>query len=158
MTYKCIVVGYDGSDASRIAVNRALELARTLKARMVIATVVPPPTVFLGELLVPEVIDTSSMEEEAHKRLKAIIAELGQGDVAVEEAVLMGDPADEIVGFAESNNCDLIVVGRRGKGGLERLILGSVSSKIVSISHNVDVLVVETGSKEERPGKPAGRT
>ena len=149
MVYRCIVVGYDGSDASRRAVDRAAGIAKLSGSKLAIVTVVPPPTVFLGELLVPEVLDTSPLEEAARQSLEKVAKELREtvGIENLSTVVLMGDPADEIVGFAEDNGCDLIVVGRRGRGGLERLILGSVSSKIVSISHGVDVLVVESGQK-----------
>ena len=155
MVYRCILVGYDGSTAARIAVERALELAKLTGAKLVVATVVPPPTVFLGELLVPEVVDMSAVAEPARKQLEAIVREIKEavGYENVEPVMLMGDPADELVNYAEENGCDIIVVGRRGRGGLERLILGSVSSKIVSISHRVDVLVVESASAREREGK-----
>ena len=152
--YRCILVGYDGSDASKAAVERALSLAKLSAAKLVIATVVPPPTVFLGELLLPEVVDVSTVEEPARKQLEALVKEIREaaGFQDVEPVVLMGDPADELVSYAEENGCDLIVVGRRGRGGLERLILGSVSSKIVNISHGVDVLVVESASVAKKKG------
>jgi nucleotide-binding universal stress UspA family protein len=146
--YSCILVGYDGSDAARRAVERALGLARLSGAKLVVATVVPPPTVFLGELLLPEVVDLNTIEEPARRQLEALVKEIREaaGFDRVEPVILVGDPADELVHYAEENGCDLIVVGRRGRGGLERLILGSVSSKIVNISHGVDVLVVESAS------------
>lgn len=152
--YRCILVGYDGSDASKAAVERALSLAKLSAAKLVVATVVPPPTVFLGELLLPEVVDVSTVEEPARKQLEALVKEIREaaGFQDVEPVVLMGDPADELVSYAEENGCDLIVVGRRGRGGLERLILGSVSSKIVNISHGVDVLVVESASVAKKKG------
>jgi len=152
--YRCIVVGFDGSAASRHAVGRAVELARALGSRLVVATVVAPPTVFLGELLVPEVVDLSTVVEPAKKQLEALTREIRETTgVEAEPVVLMGDPADELVNYAEENGCDLIVVGRRGRGGLERLILGSVSSKLVSISHRIDVLVVESASAREKQEK-----
>ncbi|WP_231656841.1 universal stress protein [Pyrodictium delaneyi] len=149
--YSCILVGYDGSEASRLAIEKAVGLARRLGAKLVIATVVPPPTVFLGELLIPEVTELSEIEKPARERLGKLVKEIREaaGLENVESALLVGDPAEELVNFAEASGCDLIVVGRRGRGGLERLILGSVSSKIVSISHCVDVLVVESSSAKK---------
>ncbi|ALL01839.1 Stress response protein [Pyrodictium delaneyi] len=151
MVYSCILVGYDGSEASRLAIEKAVGLARRLGAKLVIATVVPPPTVFLGELLIPEVTELSEIEKPARERLGKLVKEIREaaGLENVESALLVGDPAEELVNFAEASGCDLIVVGRRGRGGLERLILGSVSSKIVSISHCVDVLVVESSSAKK---------
>ncbi|OWJ54948.1 hypothetical protein Pdsh_04435 [Pyrodictium delaneyi] len=151
LVYSCILVGYDGSEASRLAIEKAVGLARRLGAKLVIATVVPPPTVFLGELLIPEVTELSEIEKPARERLGKLVKEIREaaGLENVESALLVGDPAEELVNFAEASGCDLIVVGRRGRGGLERLILGSVSSKIVSISHRVDVLVVESSSAKK---------
>ena len=150
MPYSCILVGYDGSSASRRAVYRAIEIAKALGSKLVIATVVPPLTVFLGELMVPEHVDLSVFERQARKSLEALIREVKEaaGLERVEPVILVGDPARELVRYAEENGCDLIVVGRRGIGGLERLILGSVSSKVVALSHRIDVLVVEASSKD----------
>lgn len=151
MTYTKILVGYDGSNASKRAVMKAVDLARNLGARITIATVLPPPVVFLGELMVPESVDMKSLEEPARKELERLVTEIKEtSSVEADYAILMGDPAEELVNYAEENSYDLIVVGRRGRGGLERLILGSVSSKVVSISKNVDVLVVETRREQER--------
>ncbi len=145
MSYTRILVGYDGSEASKKAVMKAVSLARSLGAKVTVATVLPPPVVFLGELMVPETVDIKSLEEPAKKELEKLVTEIKETNgVEADYAILMGDPAEELVSYAEENNYDLIVVGRRGRGGLERLILGSVSSKVVSISKNVDVLVVET--------------
>ena len=144
MTYTRILVGYDGSEASKRAVMRAVELARKLGAKLTVATVLPPPVIFLGELMVPESVDIKSLEEPARKELEKLVTEIREtSSIEADYAILMGDPAEELVSSAEENNYNLIVVGRRGRGGLERLLLGSVSSKVVSISKNVDVLVVE---------------
>jgi len=59
----------------------------------------------------------------------------------VESIVLKGDPAEKIVNFAERQNVDMIMVGSLGKGGFERLVIGSVSEKVVRHA-KVPVLVV----------------
>ncbi|KSW10695.1 hypothetical protein CF15_07865 [Pyrodictium occultum] len=153
MVYTCIVVGYDGSPASRLAVDKAVKLAKLLGARLRVATVVPPPAVFLGEMVIPEQPVVEELVQPARQSLEKLVKEIKEtsGLEDVEPVLLIGDPADELVSFAESNDCDLIVVGRRGLSGLRRLIMGSVSNKVVSISHKVDVLVVETSSlKKEK--------
>jgi nucleotide-binding universal stress UspA family protein len=48
-----------------------------------------------------------------------------------ESIVLKGDPAQRIVNFAEEQSVDMIVVGSHGIGGFERLVIGSVSEKVV---------------------------
>ena len=146
MPYKCILVGYDGSEESKRAVARAVEIAKAVGARLRIATVVPPPTVFLGELLIPEQVDVSALESQARQSLESLAKEIREAAQlnTVETVVLVGDPATELVSHAESEGCDLLVVGRRGRGGIQRLLLGSVSSKVVSMSRHVDVLVVKS--------------
>ena len=67
----------------------------------------------------------------------------------VETRVLKGNPAEKIVSFAEDNNIDMIIVGSLGKGGYERLVLGSVSEKIVRHA-KVPVLVVRERHKSEK--------
>ena len=59
----------------------------------------------------------------------------------IESIVLKGDPAEKIVNFAEGQNVDMIVVGSLGKGGFERLVIGSVSEKVVRHA-KVPVLIV----------------
>ncbi|ELZ94679.1 universal stress protein [Haloferax sulfurifontis] len=61
--------------------------------------------------------------------------------VPAETHVLEGTPSREIVEFAERGECDLIVMGTHGRGGIDRLLLGSVAEKVVRAS-KVPVLTV----------------
>jgi nucleotide-binding universal stress UspA family protein len=67
-------------------------------------------------------------------------------EVDYEGAVVEGDPANEILVFAEQNKVDMIVMGTLGKGGLERFLLGSVTDKVVRHS-KVSVLVAKKGKR-----------
>jgi nucleotide-binding universal stress UspA family protein len=62
-------------------------------------------------------------------------------NVAVEPVILEGNPADEIVNFAEKNDIELIVIGTLGKSGVQRFLLGSVAENVIRHS-KVPVLVV----------------
>jgi nucleotide-binding universal stress UspA family protein len=73
--------------------------------------------------------------------LDAIAASLRETHPDVKTAVVMGAAWHEIVAYAETNDCDLIVAGTHGRGGLARLIQGSVAERIVRGSP-VPVLVV----------------
>lgn len=64
------------------------------------------------------------------------------GTISISGRVEEGHPADLILATAAGRNSDLIVVGRRGIRGLERFLMGSVSSSIISHS-SCDVLVVK---------------
>ena len=62
-------------------------------------------------------------------------------NVAVEPVVREGNPASEIVNFAEKNDIELIVIGTLGKTGVQRFLMGSVAENVIRHS-KVPVLVV----------------
>jgi nucleotide-binding universal stress UspA family protein len=69
-------------------------------------------------------------------------------NVTVEPVILQGNPADEIVNFAEKNEIDLIVIGTLGKTGIKRFLLGSVAENVVRHSKKA-VLIVKGETVEE---------
>lgn len=68
------------------------------------------------------------------------------------EKVAIGDPVTEIMSYAKRNNIDLIVVGSHGKSGLGAVLLGSVTSKLLSYSE-VPVLVTRLNMREKNDFK-----
>lgn len=142
--YKKILVGVDFSDASLRAARRAAELAKNSGAELTLITVIPPPTAFLGELMTPEIIDTTPLLESSRKRLGELAEELKK-ETRVEHVtveVVVGEPSDTIIDFAVQEGYDLIVLGKRRLSGLERFILGSITKKIVEKSP-IDVLIIK---------------
>jgi len=140
--YKRVLVGIDWSEASLKAARKAVELASKLGAEVTLLTVVPPPAVFLGELLTPEIIDTTPLVQAAREKLDELSKKLREEyNVQVDYAVMLGDPADTLVEYAVSGGFDLLVMGRRGLSGLDRLFLGSVTKKVLERT-KIDVLVV----------------
>jgi nucleotide-binding universal stress UspA family protein len=145
---KTIVVGYDDSEAARRALDRAADLATAFASRLVVtsvadlvADIVAPvgdiPT--LGQLPAPrEPVDTS----EIHRRhLESARAFLGEREVEASFVLGRGSAADAIVDTAEQEGADLIVVGTREPGFLDRLFGGSVSQDVARGAH-CDVLIV----------------
>jgi len=140
--YSKVLVGVDWSEPSLRAARRAAELASRLGARVTLLTVVPPPAVFLGELLAPEIIDTTPLVREARERLDSLARRLREEyGVEVDYDAVLGEPADTIVSFAVEGGYDLIVMGRRGLSPIEKIFLGSITRKVLERSP-VDVLVV----------------
>jgi nucleotide-binding universal stress UspA family protein len=70
-------------------------------------------------------------------------------DVDVERVLLEGAPSTAIVDYATDEACDLIVMGTHGRGGIDRLLLGSVAERVVRTS-SVPVLTVRV---EEPPSE-----
>lgn len=139
--YERILVPTDGSDGVERAIRHAVDLAvdhgATVHALYVVNSAsyagMPMESSWEGidEMLRADAEDAVSMVEA-----------LGDDyEVPVETAILDGSPSKEIVRYAETEGCDLIVMGTHGRGGIDRLLLGSVAEKVVR-SSSVPVLTV----------------
>jgi nucleotide-binding universal stress UspA family protein len=134
---RTLVVGYDGSEASRKAVNYAA--ARVNGGKLFLVTAVVPPPEWMGAPGWQQILD------EEHERGRRLLAEaagsLPQGvDYTIE--LLEGPAADAIVRVAEARDADAIVVGSRGLGRV-RAVLGSVSHDVLHLSDRPVVVVPE---------------
>jgi nucleotide-binding universal stress UspA family protein len=129
---RTIVVGFDGSDASRRALARIAEVARE-DAQVIV--VHAASSVYDK----PYDVGDPKAEERGRHLLDEARELLGKRGIEPELRVVVGDAADEIVGAAKESEADLVAVGRR-RSTLSHL-LGSVSSKVVSDAP-CDVLVV----------------
>ncbi|MEZ0322943.1 MAG: universal stress protein [Hydrogenothermaceae bacterium] len=141
--FKSIVVGYDNSKSSEKALEKAVEITKSCGAKLHIVGVIRPLDFGYIDYITPEEIDKYEKEEitKEEKFLKKAMEKVAKEGLEATYKVLEGDPAEELMSYADENNCDLIVVRRRGSGGLKRLLMGSTSSTIVKYA-NQDVLVV----------------
>ena len=143
MAFKKIVVAYDGSDHAKNALRVASDLAKAFGSKVYVVEVVDTAAM-LGMGLAPipaEIIN--QIYEKARRDVnegQELAKSLGVTDV--EGQVLEGDPATSIIEFASKNGADLIVTGSRGLSTFKRVLLGSVSTKIVQESR-IPVLVVK---------------
>lgn len=81
-------------------------------------------------------------QEEGIKSLQNTRDLLDQAGIACQYHITVGDPAEMIVRFATEKRYDLIVMGPRGKGGIQGLLLGSVTNKVMQLS-SIPVLLVK---------------
>lgn len=131
-----IVVGYDGSPAARKALKRALEISARFGSKVYVVHVVDTALLSLSEAFAPSML--AALREAGEK----VLQEASREAPGVEARLLEGDPAHEIVRFAAEVGASLIVVGSRGLSTIRRMLMGSVSSRVVQESP-VDVLVVK---------------
>jgi nucleotide-binding universal stress UspA family protein len=71
------------------------------------------------------------LEEEIERHLGSACTQLRAAGISCRPITLFGDPAKEIITFAEEGHYDLIVMGRRGRGAVGKVLLGSVSDRVV---------------------------
>ena len=72
---------------------------------------------------------TEMLREEGEQAVSAL-AEMA-GDEPVETGIREGNPSGEIVDYAREFDCDAVVMGTHGRGGIDRLLLGSVAGRVV---------------------------
>lgn len=140
-----IVVGVDGSEGARRALDWALEEARLRSAAVRVLHAITPmvaPTPMVGPAGGYAGATQEQQQEAGERLLDDMLQHAGNG-VALERGVVVAEsPARALVDA--SSEADLLVVGARGIGGFGRLLLGSVSHQCVSHA-SCPVTVVPSG-------------
>lgn len=127
---KKILVAHDGSKYSQKALKKAVELATRLGSTVIVLSVVPE--LHLAEL---SPFDQASLreafEQETLKSLGKIKAAMKKRSIPVRTVVGQGNAAEVIIETARKMRVGLIVIGSHGRRGVERFLLGSVSTNVV---------------------------
>ncbi len=140
---KVIVVGVDGSETSHAAAEHAVAMARLSKGKLLLVTVVRTPEGWWGiggAPPPPEALSAALAEGQAQV-LNELEENLDLEGVDYETVEELGDPSSRLLSVAETSSADLIVIGRRGAGFAERVMMGSVADRLCHQSE-VPVLVV----------------
>ncbi len=152
--YDRIVVPTDGSTSSRPAIEHAAELAAVHDAAIDAVYVVNIAS-FSG---VPSEGSwegvSQALEREGEEALDVVETACANHDVPVERVRLEGRPSQRIVEYATEHGGDLIVMGTHGRGGLDRLLLGSVAERVVR-SAPVPVMTVQATDGDDPLADPS---
>ena len=133
-----ILVGIDGTEENRRAVDYAVNWAKKSKATLILAYVIKWS---------PYTFQTAEENERRHKRkvedikfvhervLDPMLESLESEGVEITGVVRHGQVADSLLYIAKKHGATDIVVGRIGESGLKTLIFGSVVAKLIQLSH-----------------------
>ncbi len=147
MTYSHLLVPVDGSELSDQAVSKAVELAKTLGARITFFHAEPGLPVALaglGEQVDPRTLDmlVSASRQQTDTILRQASQSAEAAGVRAERCSVMNPiPAEAIVEAAAQVGADLILMASHGRRGLGALLLGSETQKVLTHS-TLPVLVV----------------
>jgi nucleotide-binding universal stress UspA family protein len=149
LTLTRILCPTDFSAVSLRAEAYATALARHYGAALHLLHVDPPMPIMApyGEIPV-DIRLFEDQREQATRDLAEATARVSAAGVAVETSLRGGNPAREILAVADEQGCDLVVLGTHGRGGVEHLLLGSVTEKVVRKA-SCPVMVVPPGAHPE---------
>ena len=136
--FRKILVGYDGSPLAEKAVDLAIRFGICEKSAISVLAVarLPEPATSVE---VEAVLDDAREHFEAGLKL---VVERGRAHgVVIATDIVVGHPGEQIIHRAETEHVDLIIVGRRGTSLFQKIMLGSVSERVLRYAHCPVLLV-----------------
>ena len=156
MQIRSILLPTDFSDCGNYALSYAASLARTFGASIICVHVIEPmvPTVGYSGMTEPLPIAdiTDQLEDSAERELPKLAEREEVAGLKIEEMIVHGEAASEIVRVAKERNVDLIVVSSHGRTGLGRILFGSTAEAVVRHA-SCPVLVVKPSQADEGSSK-----
>ena len=130
---KSILVPVDGSPSAGRAAAFAGNLAGALSSKLFLLHVYDAPSAsVLGLASMGEAAVHAALDKVAENSFNRALAAMGDtSSLAIERIPTTGHPFEEIVSYAKSRACDLIVMGSRGLSPLQEMMLGSVSDRVL---------------------------
>jgi nucleotide-binding universal stress UspA family protein len=152
MQIRSILFPTDFSECGNFALSYATSLARTFGAKIICVNVIEPivPTVgYTGMSEALPIADISEQLEDSAERELPKLAECDEcAGVDIEELIVHGEAATEIVRVAKEREVDLIVIASHGRTGLGRILFGSTAEAVVRHA-TCPVLVVKPALEDE---------
>lgn len=142
--YDRILVPTDGSPGMERVISHAADLAAVHDAALEVVYVVNSGAVANLPMESSWEGVTEMLHEEGENALDAAAERAG---MQVEKTMLEGNPAHEIVEYASRSDADVVCMGTHGRGGINRLLLGSVAERVVRASE-IPVLTIRVDAED----------
>ena len=146
---KKILVAVDFSECSVAALNLAITIAKQFESSLLVLHVIHDPVDSPGFYAAKKAGKKvfRNMEESAQEMMEDFASKHLKKFKNYDTFVLPGLPAAQIINFAQKKKVDLVTMGTHGRGGLDRLMLGSVADKVIRGAGCPVLIVRERKSK-----------
>jgi nucleotide-binding universal stress UspA family protein len=130
--FRRLLVGFDGSSHAEKAVDVAMELAECIDADVLVFAVarLPEPATIVE---VDAVLDEA--REHYNVAFRKLIAKAKNRELNVKTELAVGHPAEQIIRRAEAGGFDLVLLGHRGTSMFEKIVMGSISERVLKYAH-----------------------
>jgi nucleotide-binding universal stress UspA family protein len=140
--YEKILVPMDGSDLAELAIRHAQEIARGARSEILLLQAVNFPYPVVPEAaLVPDAKWLAGAKKDASRYLEGIAAPLREAGMRVRTLLDERPPADAILHVTAREGVDLIIMSTHGRGGLSRMLMGSVAESVFRATSRTVMLV-----------------
>ncbi len=133
---KKVLVGFDGSEGSENALNKAMMIMDE-GGELIVLAVVPLPS----EKNFVDQKTYEIMKQKAKNIVDSVLQDVGHHEYDVTGMVEEGDIAAKIIDIANSLQCDIIVLGSKGASELGTYSIGSIANKVVQYAHKPVMIV-----------------
>jgi len=144
--YDKLLVPLDGSELAEVTLWYGARLASRLHSALTLLYVASPDELtspHMHECYLKYTVDM--VKEVADKSA----AETGGGEIAIDYKILRGDPAEEIIDYANKAKIDLIIMSTQGKSGIRRWALGNVANKVLRATRKQVLLIRAKGAEPD---------
>ncbi|MER5176227.1 MAG: universal stress protein [Candidatus Nitrosocosmicus sp.] len=141
---KRILVPIDGSSNSMRAAKYAIEVAKLQKAQLLCIHVIanlPYGYEYAGSAIEPYLDDIKNQSQSWFNQINKMAEDSGIKDIKTDSLMNILSITEAIINYATGNSIDLIVIGTKGRTGLQRFLLGSVASGVSEHAHCPVLLV-----------------
>lgn len=144
---KKILVPFDGSGYSEKAYEKALEIAEKFESELIVMTVIQSKITDSSGMSLTRMQEIQDEDEEsATTMLKTLEGRAAVKNIPFSIKIVHNPSSSKaIVGYADSHNIDLVVMGSHGRTGFRKIVLGSVASGVVG--HTKCSVLITNGEK-----------